>query len=239
MCLCLYYYICIITFVKAIVQGKTMKVSASILSADFLHLKDDIDRAREAGCDCLHLDIMDGHFVPNLAVGLCTVECLKDVGGLRKDVHLMIAEPERFIDAFAQAGGDAITFHAESCPHHFRLIQQIKKAGCLAGIALTPETPVERIRHVLSEVDIVLQVSVNVGFGGQKIIGAVYEKLSALREYKERCGYTYEIQVDGGIREDTYAKALESGAEVLIAGSLLFGSQDMRRTVQLLKSNNF
>jgi ribulose-phosphate 3-epimerase len=213
-----------------------MKISASILSADFLRLQDELDRAAWAGCECLHLDIMDGHFVPNLAVGLCTVECMKDFKALRKDVHLMIAEPERFIDAFAEAGGDSITFHAEACPHHFRLIRQIKNAGKLAGIAITPETPVENIRHVLEDVDIVLQVSVCVGFGGQKIIEPVYRKLETLREYKERYGYTYEIQVDGGISEETYARALQSGAEVLVAGSYLFGSWDMNTTVSMIQS---
>ena len=213
-----------------------MKISASILSADFLHLKDELDRAEMAGCELLHLDIMDGHFVPNLAVGLCTVECLKNRKGLRKDVHLMIAEPERFIDAFAEAGGDSITFHAESCPHHFRLIRQIKNTGKLAGIAITPETPVENIRYVLGEVAIVLQVSVCVGFGGQNINDVVYEKLNTLREYKERYGYTYEIQVDGGIAGDTFGKVLQAGADVLVAGSYLFGSQDMRKTVQTIKA---
>jgi ribulose-phosphate 3-epimerase len=212
-----------------------MRISASLLSADFLHLEEEIDRAEKAGCDYMHIDIMDGHFVPNLAIGLCTVESLKAKNKLRKDVHLMIAEPERFIDKFAEAGADLITFHAESYPHHFRLIDQIKKQGKLAGIALTPETPVESIRHVLGEVDIVLQVSVSVGFGGQKIIEQTYEKLETLREYKGRYGYNYEIQADGGISEETYKDALGSGAEVLVAGSTLFKAPDMKRVVDKIR----
>jgi ribulose-phosphate 3-epimerase len=213
-----------------------MKVSASILSADFLNLGKDIQSAADAGCDYLHLDIMDGHFVPNLAIGVCTVESLKDIHALRKDVHLMISEPERYIDIFAEAGCDSITFHAESCPHHFRLIQQIRKTGKLAGIALTPETPVETIRHVLGAVDIVLQVSVCVGFGGQDILAPVYEKFRELQSYKEKYGYTYEIQVDGGINERTYQKAAQYGAEALVAGSTVFHSKDMKKTVAMLKN---
>lgn len=212
-----------------------MKVSASILSADFLHLGDELSRAEGAGCDYIHIDVMDGHFVPNIAIGLCTFESMKNINSLRKDVHLMISEPERFIDKFAEAGADSITFHAESCPHHFRLIDQIKKQGKLAGIALTPETPIETIKYVLGEVDIVLQVSVNVGFGGQKVIPQTYEKLETLREYRDKYGYKYEIQVDGGVSEETFKNALRSGADVLVAGSMVFKAPDMRRTVNSIK----
>ena len=214
-----------------------MKVSASILSADYLHLGGDIDRAVDAGCDYLHIDVMDGHFVPNLAIGLGTVQALKQENRLRKDVHLMIAQPERFIDQFAEAGCDAILFHAESCPHHFRLIRQIKQAGKRAGIALTPETPVDAIRHVLGDVDIVLQVSVCVGFGGQGILEPVFEKLEELRKIKEANALSYEIQIDGGINENTYRKAAACGAEALVAGSLIFFSPDMNKTVSMLKRN--
>jgi ribulose-phosphate 3-epimerase len=216
-------------------QEKVMKVSASILSADYLNLGRDIMRAADAGCDYLHIDVMDGHFVPNLAVGVGMAESLKSITVLRKDAHLMISEPERFIDCFAEAGCDAIIFHAESSPHHFRLIQQIKKTGKLAGIALTPETPVEAIRHSLGDVDIVLQVSVCVGFGGQSILEPVYEKLRTLKEYKEKYGYYYEIQVDGGINESTHRKVAQSGAEAFVAGSLIFHSEDMKQTVNMLK----
>ena len=213
-----------------------MKVSVSILSADYLNLGCDITRAAAAGCDYIHIDVMDGHFVPNLAMGVGTVESMKGFSAMRKDVHLMISQPERLVDIFAEAGCDSITFHAESCLHHFRLIQKIKKTGKLTGIALTPETPVEAIRHVLGEVDIVLQVSVCVGFGGQSILEPVYDKLRELKEYKERYGYSYEIQVDGGINESTYQKAVECGAEALVAGSMIFHAEDMEKTIKLLKS---
>lgn len=213
-----------------------MKISASILSADYLNLAKEIQRASSAGCELLHLDIMDGHFVPNIAVGLCTIEALKNATMLRKDVHLMISNPEAMILPTARAGADSITFHAETTPHHIRLIRDIKQLGKLAGIALTPETPVDTIRCALEEADIVLQVSVCVGFGGQKFIEPVYGKLRQLHELKQKYGYTYEIQVDGGINTQTYQKALESGADVLVAGSFLFGSKDMKNTVETVKA---
>jgi ribulose-phosphate 3-epimerase len=216
-----------------------MKISASILSADYLNLGRDIDRAYESGCELLHLDIMDGHFVPNLAVGLCTVEAIKNDKRMRKDAHLMISNPEAMIEPFVNADVDSITIHAESNPHHIRLLRDIKKAGKLAGIAITPETPVEAIRCALEEADIVLQVSVCVGFGGQSIIEYVYEKLKLLKELKQRYGYKYEIQVDGGINVNTFKVALASGAEVLVAGSMVFGAQNMKKTVELIKSATF
>lgn len=216
-----------------------MKLSASILSADYLNLGRDIERTVEAGCELLHLDIMDGHFVPNIAVGVCTVEALRGETRLRKDAHLMISNPETMIGSFIEAGADSVTFHAEATPHHIRLLRDIRRAGRLAGIALTPETPVEAVRGALEEADIVLQVSVCVGFGGQAIIDSVYGKLRTLKELKERYGYRYEIQVDGGIGQNTYKKALESGAEVLVAGSMLFGTQDMKKTVEAIRAARY
>jgi ribulose-phosphate 3-epimerase len=215
-----------------------MKLSASILSADYLNLGKDIDRAAEAGCELLHLDVMDGHFVPNIAVGVCTVEALKSETRMRKDAHLMISNPEAMIRPFIDAGADSITIHAESTPHHVRLLRDIKRAGRLAGIAITPETPIEAIRCALEEADIVLQVSVCVGFGGQSIIEHTYSKLEALRELKLRYGYCYEIQVDGGVNERTFKKALESGADVLVAGSMLFGAKDMKAVAQLIRAES-
>lgn len=213
-----------------------MKLSASILSADYLNLGSDIDRAYNAGCELLHLDVMDGHFVPNIAVGLCTAQALKNDNRMRKDAHLMISNPECMIHPFIEAGVDSVTIHAESTPHHLRLLREIKRAGKLAGIALTPETPIDAIRCALEEADIVLQVSVCVGFGGQKIIPLVYEKLCLLCELKQRYGFAYEIQVDGGINKQTYTKALECGAEVLVGGTMLFGAADMKKTAEALRA---
>lgn len=233
MCIMIYT---VVTNVMENVNENFPKVSASILSADYLNLGRDVDRACRAGCELLHLDIMDGHFVPNIAVGICTVAALAEEKRMRKDAHLMVSDPQTLIGPVYEAGADSITIHAESTPHHIRLLREIKGKGLLAGIALTPETPVEAIRCALEEADIVLQVSVCVGFGGQRIIEHVYRKLETLREYKERYGYRYEIQVDGGINAHTYRKALESGAEVLVAGSYLFGSADMEQTVRSLKA---
>ena len=229
-----------ITYVMNYVKGTSnMKISASILSADYLNLGRDLDKACEAGCELLHIDVMDGHFVPNLAVGIGTVNALRGHTRMRKDAHLMINNPEAMIGPFIEAGVDSVTFHAESTPHHVRLIRNIHGEDKLAGIALTPETPLDAVRCVLEEADIVLQVSVCVGFGGQAIISSVYDKLRMLKEWKIRYGYRYEIQVDGGINEYTYKKALESGAEVLVAGSMLFGAQDMKKTVQSIRTAAF
>ncbi len=212
-----------------------MKLSPSILSADFLNLGRDIAKAEAAGCECLHIDIMDGHFVPNLSMGVGTVEAIRDATRMRKDVHLMIAEPERFIDIFAEAGADSITFHAEACPHYSRLIGQIKKHNLPAGIALCPDTPVSAIQHVLGDVDIVLQVSVNVGFGGQKILPHVPPKLAELKRLREQYGHHYEILVDGGITVENALEVAAFGADVLIAGSMFFKAKELSEVVRSLR----
>lgn len=213
-----------------------MKLSASILSADFLRLGADIDRAFASGCEFLHLDVMDGHFVPNLAVGLNIIQAIKDDNRLRKDAHLMISNPECMIDYFAQAGVDSITIHAEATPHPIRLLREIKKHKILAGLALTPETPIENVRIAIEEADIVLQVSVCVGFGGQKAIKSAFKKLQQLYKLRAELGLSFEIQVDGGINQQTYKSAVAAGADVLVCGSFLFDAPDMLATVESMRT---
>lgn len=212
------------------------KVSASILSANWLQLGEELKRAEEAGCDCIHVDVTDGHFVPNLTMGMDITRTVCKASRLRTDVHLMISEPDRFIDAFADAGADSITFHHEATAHPFALIKDIQKRGKLVGVALDPATPVEAIEHYLDQLDLVLLVAVCVGFGGQRYLDAVDEKirrLSRMREEKQLC---FEIQVDGGINTENGAQKRALGVDNLVGGSMIFLSDDIGETVRLLKA---
>ncbi len=211
------------------------KVSASILSADWLRLGEELKRAEEAGCDCVHIDVTDGHFVSNLTMGMDIARAVCGFTRLRVDVHLMIAEPGRFIGAFADTGADSITFHAEATAHAFEVIKEIKKRGKLAGVALDPATPVEMIEHYLDQLDIVLLVSVCVGFGGQPFIGAVDDKLRRLAAMREARGLSFEIQVDGGINTGNGREKHRLGADNLVGGSMIFLAEDLPETVRKLK----
>lgn len=212
-----------------------VKVCASILSANYLKLGEELKRAEEAGCDYIHVDVMDGNFVANMAIGLCVAKWLPLATGLRLDAHLAVCNPQDYIDEFADAGMNAILFHPESYTHHFRLIEQIKKRNMLAGVALSPSTSIELVRYLLPELDIVDQLAVNAGFPNQQYNMIVNEKLTLLKSLKEQNNYHYEIQVDGGIDETTADMAANAGAEVLISGSTLFESQDMKAVVGVLK----
>lgn len=212
------------------------KVSASILSADWLHLEDELIRAEKAGCDCVHIDVTDGHFVSNLTMGMDITRAVCKASNLRADVHLMISEPGRFIDAFVEAGADSITFHAEATMHPFELIRQIKKHGKLAGVALDPATPVEVIEHYLGELDLVLLVAVCVGFGGQKYIDAVDEKIRRLVRMRREKNLAFEIQVDGGINAENGAAKIALGVDNLVGGSMIFLADDLAETVRRLKA---
>lgn len=212
------------------------KVSASILSANWLKLGEELKRAEEAGCDCIHVDITDGHFVSNLTMGIDITRAVCGATSLRTDVHLMIDEPGRFISAFADAGADSIAFHHEATAHPFELIREIKKKGKLAGVALDPATPVETIEHYLDQVDLVLLVAVCVGFGGQKFIDAVDEKIKRLARMRSDKNLHFEIQIDGGIHTSNGAEKRALGVDNLVGGSMIFLSEDINETVRLLKA---
>ncbi len=202
-----------------------VKISPSILSADFARLGDQITEAAEGGADYIHVDVMDGHFVPNITIGPLIVEAIRPITKLPLDVHLMIENPDRYLAAFARAGADILTVQLEACPHLHRVVQAIKELGVKAGVAINPATPVASLTDILGELDLVLIMTVNPGFGGQKFIPHSVRKLHALRQMiadqKAHC----EIEVDGGINFETAAEVVAAGAQVLVAGSAVFNGK--------------
>ncbi|MEW6221120.1 MAG: ribulose-phosphate 3-epimerase [Thermodesulfobacteriota bacterium] len=211
-------------------------IAPSILSADFARLGDQVRAVQAAGADVIHVDVMDGHFVPNITIGPLVVEALRPVTDLPLDVHLMIEAPDRYLAAFAKAGADWLTVHAETCPHLHRTIQVIKQdLGKLAGVVLNPSTPLEAIRWVLPDVDLVLIMSVNPGFGGQAFIPSALPKIRALRAMLEEAGSPARIQVDGGIGLSTLAPVVAAGAEIFVAGSAIFGTPDYHATIAAMR----
>lgn len=199
-------------------------IAPSILSADFSRLGDEVRAIERAGADWVHVDVMDGRFVPNMTIGPLVVKALRPVTKLPLDTHLMIVEPERYVEAFAEAGADIITVHAEACTHLHRVLQQIRALGKRAGVSLHPHTPEDVLRYVLDLTDLVLVMSVNPGFGGQDFIPAVLPKLRALRAMIDASGRPIHLQVDGGIKPGTARQVIEAGADVLVAGSAVFGT---------------
>lgn len=212
-----------------------IKVAPSILSADFACLLQEARRMERFGADWLHIDVMDGHFVPNITMGPLVVQALQGRVGLFLDVHLMIEKPQDFISQFHQAGAQMLTVHAEACSHLHRVIQTIKKMGCKAGVALNPATPLNCLEYILHDVDLVLIMSVNPGFGGQDFIPAVLPKIRALAQEKRKRALTLDIQVDGGINEETAVQVVEAGADILVTGSALFSSAEPQNMIQALK----
>jgi len=208
-----------------------VRVAPSLLSADFGRLAEEVRAAEAAGADWLHLDVMDGRFVPNLTVGPLVVEAVRRATRLPLDVHLMIVEPERYVEAFAKAGSDTVTVHAEVSPHLHRTLQAIRGAGARPGVVLNPSTPLDGLEYVLGDVSLVLLMSVNPGFGGQSYIPAVTEKVRRLRRMADERGLELDIEVDGGIKASTVGAVAAAGANAFVAGTAVFGAPDYRAAI--------
>lgn len=212
-----------------------MKIAPSILSADFANLQADIERVENGGADYIHVDVMDGQFVPNITFGSNVVQAIRPVTKLPLDVHLMIINPENYIADFAKAGSDIITVHVESTPHIYRAIQMIKDLDVKAGVVINPGTPIEMIKHVLPLVDQVLVMTVNPGFGGQSFITETVDKIAELAELRKVNDWTYQIEVDGGIVPETAKICREAGADVFVAGSYVYSAEDPAAQIDQLK----
>lgn len=214
-----------------------IKISPSILSADFSRLGEDVQAVDQAGADYIHIDVMDGHFVPNITIGPLIVDALRKVTDKPLDVHLMIENPDLYIPDFAKAGADIITIHQEAVPHLHRTVQLIKSLGKKAGVSLNPATPVETLDVILDELDLVLVMSVNPGFGGQSFIPSALDKISALRQRITQRGLATELEVDGGVKIDNIREVVAAGADVLVAGSAVFNTDDYAATITALREN--
>jgi ribulose-phosphate 3-epimerase len=213
-------------------------IAPSILSADFGRLADEIRAIEAGGCDLVHVDVMDGRFVPNITIGPLVVAAAKKTATRPLDVHLMIVEPEKYVESFVDAGADILTVHAEACPHLHRTLQQIRKAGARPAVALNPSTPLSAIEYVLEDLDMVLVMSVNPGFGGQSFIPSALRKIRALREMAEARGlHDLWIEVDGGIGPKNVGEVAAAGANVFVAGSAVFGADDYGTVISAMKAN--
>lgn len=213
-----------------------IKIAPSILSADFSKLGEEIKKIESSGSDLVHIDVMDGHFVPNITIGPLVVSSIRPLSRLPLDVHLMISNPDQYIDAFKDAGADIITVHAEAVHHLDRTVSRIRESGAKAGVAINPSTHESVLEYVLDKIDMVLVMTVNPGFGGQKFIEGMTEKISKLRKIIDERDLNVDIQVDGGINEKTISKVYKAGANIMVTGSAFFSSPDPAAFVRTLKN---
>ncbi|MEN9800679.1 MAG: hypothetical protein RL653_4376 [Pseudomonadota bacterium] len=214
---------------------RPLKIAPSILSADFSRLGEEVRAVEKAGADWVHVDVMDGRFVPNLTLGPVVVEAVKRVTTLPLDVHLMIVEPEKYVDAFAKAGADILTVHVEACTHLHRTVQQIRAAGVKPAVVLNPATPLSTLEDILPDVEMVLLMSVNPGFGGQSFIPQVMDKVRRLRALLDARGLDVDVEVDGGIHAGNAAEVVAAGANVLVAGNAVFKAKDYAGAISSLR----
>lgn len=212
-----------------------VKIAPSILASDFSDLGNEIKRVTAAGADYIHIDVMDGHFVPNISIGPLVIKAIRKYTDLPFDVHLMISDPDRYIDDFVKAGADILTVHAEACVHLNRTVQSIKERNIKAGVVLNPATPLSVLDWIIGDIDMVLLMSVNPGFGGQKYIESCTPKIAALREKIDALKKNVEIEVDGGIGPDNVGKIVKAGADVIVAGSSVFKHKDLGEGIRLLR----
>ena len=219
-----------------VMPARPKKFAPSILSADFAHLADEIARVTEAGADMIHVDVMDGHFVPNFTIGPPIVKAIRKVTQLPLDVHLMMTNPDDFIQDFIKAGSNYITVHVETCPHLHRTIQSIREEGVKAGVTLNPATPLSSVEEILGDVDLLLIMSVNPGFGGQNFIPSVLEKLRRARKMIDERGEKVELEIDGGVKIENVAAMAHAGADIFVAGSAIFNSKDYKDTIQKMRA---
>ena len=216
---------------------RNWKIAPSILSADFTKLGEEIKAVEKAGADYIHIDVMDGHFVPNITVGPMIVEAARKVTRLPLDTHLMIENPELYVDNFVKAGSDLIVIHVEAANHLHRLLGFIRDAGVKAGVSLNPATPLSSIKHVLNNLDMVVLMTVNPGFGGQSFIPEVIPKIEELRDMMDQRGVEVDIEVDGGINIQNIGTVAQAGANVFVAGNAVFGSSNYAETISMMRKN--
>jgi ribulose-phosphate 3-epimerase len=214
----------------------SVRIAPSVLSADFGKLAEDVARCVDGGADWIHVDVMDGRFVPNLTFGAKVIETLRRLTKLPLDVHLMVVEPEKYFDAFAAAGANVLTIHQEAAPHLHRQLHRIRELGCKAGAAINPSTPVDSLRDVVRDLDLLLVMSVNPGFGGQKFIEGSVEKIARARQMLNAAGSSAALEVDGGVARETIARCWHAGADTFVAGNAIFSAADTAAEIRELRA---